>query len=67
MPNRDFENIQTRRSDDCRARADRLARLLSAEKGVTVKRYAAIAIALGEAIDRRQPNHKALRKKGGTS
>lgn len=58
MPHPEFENMQTRRSDDCRARADHLARLLTKEKGVTVRRYAAIAIALTEAIARREAKHK---------
>lgn len=54
MPNPKFESVQTRREDKVRFYADRLARLLSEEKGVPVSRADAIAIAVKEAVERRK-------------
>lgn len=52
MPNPKFENLNTRRTDKCREKADRLARLMSAELGMPITRPTAIAAALDEALER---------------
>jgi hypothetical protein len=56
---KDFEVLMVRKADKLRQKADKLAKLLSKEKGVAVRRHAAIAIAINETLQRKERKHNA--------
>jgi hypothetical protein len=56
---KDFEGLMVRKADRLRTKADKLAKLISKEKGVTVRRHTAIGIAINEALERRERKRHA--------